>query len=218
MAADGDTIRTMLLAAAEAMEAQRDALCALDGEIGDGDHGVAMAGGFRAVREALAARDGGAPSELLSLAARSFLNAVGASSGPLYATALLRAAAAVKGRDVLTDADAPALIGAMAEGIAHRGKASAGDKTMLDAWQPAAEAAAAHAGRDFDEVFAHAAAAAEAGAEATRTMQARLGRAARLGARSVGHRDPGAVSAAILLRAMADAARGQASDEGRRGS
>ncbi len=205
MGVDGVTVKAMLNAVADAMDAHRDALCALDGEIGDGDHGLAMAGGFGAVRKVLADMDGGTPTEVFNTAAKSFLNAVGASSGPLYATAFMRAGAAVKGKDTLADADAPLLIGAMAEGIAHRGKAAPGDKTMIDAWVPAAEAAAARAGEPFAQVLAGAAEAAEAGAEATAGMEARLGRAARLGARSLGHRDPGAVSAAILLRAMAGA-------------
>ncbi len=200
-----DEIKRMLLAVADAMDANRDALCALDGEIGDADHGIAMAGGFGAVRKALDAIDDGSPTDMFNTAAKSFLNAVGASSGPLYATAFMRAGAAVKGKAALADQDAAALIAAMAEGIADRGKAQPGDKTMLDAWQPAAEAASAHAGAGFGLVFVKAAEAAESGAEATTSMEARLGRAARLGARSVGHKDPGAASAAILLRAMAGA-------------
>lgn len=199
----GDDIKAMLLAVADRMDAARDELCALDGVIGDADHGVAMAGGFGAVRAALADLDGAAPTDVFNTAAKSFLNAVGASSGPLYATAFMRAGAAVKGRAALDDADAAALIAAMAAGIAHRGKAAPGDKTMLDAWAPAAEAAAAAEGRPAAEVFRAAAEAAQQGAAATADMQARLGRAARLGARSLGHQDPGATSAAMVLDAMA---------------
>ena len=202
---DGAGIKAMLLAVADAMDANRDALCALDGEIGDADHGIAMSGGFGAVRDALGGlAEDAAPTEVFNTAAKAFLNAVGASSGPLYATAFMRAGMAVKGKDVLENSDAGALIAAMAEGIAHRGKAKPGDKTMLDAWAPAA--GASQSGSGFAEVFAAAAEAAEAGAEATAAMEAKLGRAARLGPRSVGHKDPGAVSAAILLRAMARSA------------
>ena len=199
----GDDIKAMLLAVADRMDAERDALCVLDGEIGDADHGVAMAGGFGAVRTALAELDGATPTEVFNTAAKSFLNAVGASSGPLYATAFMRAGAAAKGREDLDDADAATLISAMADGIAHRGKAERGDKTMLDAWAPAAEAADAATGLSFAGVFRAAAVAAQSGAEATTDMQARLGRAARLGARSLGHQDPGATSAAMMLDAMA---------------
>lgn len=195
-----------LNAVADTMDDERDALCALDGMIGDADHGVAMAGGFGAVRTALTELDTTAtPTGVLNTAAKSFLNAVGASSGPLYATAMMRAAMAFKGKETITDADAPVLIAAMADGIAHRGKASLGDKTMLDAWRPAAEAAEQAAGQPASVVFQAAAKAAAAGAAATKDMQARLGRAARLGARSVGHVDPGAASAALFLKSLADA-------------
>ncbi len=196
-------VRGMLLAAADAMDAARDELCALDGEIGDADHGVAMSGGFGAIRTAVADLDDVTPTEIFNAAAKAFLNAVGASSGPLYATAFMRAGAAVKGKDALGDDDASALVAAMAEGIAHRGKATLGDKTMLDAWGPASDAAREAGGQPAEAVFHAAADAAEAGAAATADMQAKLGRSARLGARSLGHKDPGAVSAAMLLRAMA---------------
>ncbi len=202
----GGDIARALAAVAGAMAAARDRLCQLDGVIGDADHGIAMAGGFKAAREAVEQLDvDAAPTLVFNTAAKAFLNAVGASSGPLYATALMRAGAALKGRDDWGDRDAATLIEAMAEGIAHRGKASPGDKTMLDAWAPAARAARDAAGQDAAAIFAAAADAAEAGAEATKEMQAKLGRAARLGARSVGHVDPGAVSAAVFLRAWAGA-------------
>ena len=200
---NGDDIKAMLLAAADAMDAARDDLCALDGEIGDADHGIAMSVGFGAIRTALGDLNGETPTEVFNAAAKAFLNAVGASSGPLYATAFMRAGAATKGKDVLRDSDVPALVAAMAEGIAHRGKAERGDKTMIDAWGPAAEAAEEAAGQPAAAVLLAAAEAATAGAEATAAMQARLGRAARLGMRSLGHKDPGAVSAALLLHAMA---------------
>ena len=116
----------------------------------------------------------------------------------------MRAGAAVKGIQALGDAEAPVIVSAMAEGIAHRGKAERGDKTMLDAWGPASDAALAASGQPASAVLHAAADAAQAGAEATADMQARLGRAARLGARSLGHKDPGAASAAMLLRAMAE--------------
>lgn len=206
MVADGNTIRDMLLAVADVMDAERDALCRLDGEIGDGDHGVAMSGGFGAVRAALADLDGADPTTVFNTAAKSFLNAVGASSGPLYATAFMRAGMALKGKQDLQDADAAEMVAAMADGIAHRGKAQPGDKTMLDAWTPATEAAGAARDSTFAQILAQAADAAEKGAEATTDMEAKLGRSARLGARSIGHKDPGAASAALMLRAMAGAA------------
>ena len=128
MAVDaGRASRQMVAAIAAEMEANRDELCRLDGVIGDADHGIAMALGF--------ARRGtpwrrwsrvAEPTAVLNTAAKAFLNAVGASCGPLYATALMRAGAAVKGKAALDDADVVALLQAMATGIRDRGKAEPG--------------------------------------------------------------------------------------------
>ena len=202
---DGTRIKAMFAAMADAMDEHRDALCKLDGEIGDADHGIAMAGGFGAVRKAVVELpDSASPTEVMNTAAKSFLSAVGASSGPLYATAFMRGAAAVKGKEALEAGDMSFILAAMAEGIALRGKASPGDKTMLDAWIPAADAANGATG-DAATILTAAAEAAETGAEATKDMQASMGRAARLGERAIGHKDPGAASAALLIRAMAAA-------------
>ncbi|MCA0048526.1 dihydroxyacetone kinase subunit L [Mesorhizobium sp. B283B1A] len=209
MTIDAADLKRMFDEIATAIEADKDRLCLLDGVIGDADHGIAMALGFGAVRDALASLDLAAvePTALLNGAAKSFLNAVGASSGPLYATAFMRAAAAVKGKATLTDAEFIALFQAMAQGIKDRGKAEPGEKTMIDAWQPAAEAAgAAHAaGKTLSESLAAALAAAESGAEATKDMVATKGRSARLGERSLGHMDPGAASAVTVIGAMTKA-------------
>ncbi|TPK42391.1 dihydroxyacetone kinase subunit L [Mesorhizobium sp. B2-5-4] len=201
-------LKRMLDVIAVAIEADRDRLCQLDGVIGDADHGIAMALGFNAVRDALALLDLAAtePTALLNTAAKSFLNAVGASCGPLYATAFMRAAVAVKGKATLADAEFVALLQAMAQGIKDRGKAEIGEKTMVDAWQPAAEAAGASnaAGKDLAESLQAALAAAERGAESTKDMIAAKGRSSRLGERSLGHMDPGAASAVTIIRAMRD--------------
>ena len=205
-AIDATGLKKMFDEISTAIETERDHLCVLDGVIGDADHGIAMALGFGAVRDALAGLDLSAtvPTTLFNTAAKSFLNAVGASSGPLYATAFMRAAAAVKGKAALDEGDALAMLQAMAKGIAERGKAVVGEKTMVDAWLPAAEAAAAaqSAGKGLAESMAAAADAARSGAETTKSMVATKGRSARLGDRSLGHIDPGAASAAIVIEAM----------------
>jgi dihydroxyacetone kinase-like protein len=204
---DSARLKAMFDAVAAAIEADKDRLCALDGVIGDADHGIAMALGFNAVRDALASADlaNTPPTTLLNTAAKSFLNAVGASSGPLYATAFMRGAATVKGKAELADADAVAMFEAMAKGIQDRGKAEIGEKTMIDAWLPAAKAAGevSRAGKSLAESLAAATDAARAGAEATKTMVAAKGRSARLGDRSLGHMDPGAASAVTVIEAMA---------------
>jgi dihydroxyacetone kinase-like protein len=191
----------------QVIEAEKDHLSELDGAIGDGDHGITMSIGFKAVTTALAALDldRTSPSNVMSTAATGFLDAVGASTGPLYATGFRRAAQVLAGRDHL---DLPAcrdMLVAVAEGIRDRGKAQRGDKTMLDVWLPAAEAATACVanGQSKREFWQSVEEAAENGAAATATMIATKGRAARLRERSLGHSDPGAVSAVMLIKAIA---------------
>ena len=190
-----ENLSALFASLAARMAAERDMLCALDGLIGDADHGIAMEQGMAAA--ALAALPNGTLQDQFNAAAKAFLNAVGASSGPLYATALLRAGKAA-GVSMTRD-QGPALIVAMAEGIAHRGKAIPGQKTMMDAWGPAAEAAKSGAG--WPQIVV----AAQQGADATAEMIATLGRAERLGARSLGHKDPGAVSAVMIIEEFARA-------------
>jgi len=186
----------LFAALAARMAAERDMLCALDGAIGDADHGIAMQQGMHAAQAAVAALTDPTLQDQFNAAAKGFLNAVGASSGPLYATALLRAGKVAGARAAMPVGETPLLIMAMAEGIVHRGKAEVGQKTMVDAWAPAAQAA--REGASFVEI----AAAAEAGAQSTAQLVATLGRAARLGARSLGHPDPGAISAAMIIAEM----------------
>ena len=189
------------------IEETKDQLSALDGAIGDADHGVTMSIGFQAVKAELSRRnvDAMAPADLMNTAAMAFLNAVGASTGPLYATGLRRAAQALAGAADATPEVQAAIVKGIADGVRERGKGQRGDKTMLDAWIPAAEAGGAAARRSAgaDEMWRDMIAAAEAGADATRSMIASKGRAARLGERALGHVDPGATSAVIILKAMA---------------
>jgi dihydroxyacetone kinase-like protein len=194
-------LKALLAALAARMAAERDALCALDGAIGDADHGIAMEQGTKAAAEAADTVDG-TLQDIFNAAAKGFLNAVGASSGPLYATAFLRAGKQAGARASMPRDGLRAVIAAMHDGIQQRGKAEPGQKTMLDAWSPAAEAAASSA--DADDI----ADAARRGADATREMVATLGRAARLGDRSLGHPDPGAVSAAMLIEEICAAMKG----------
>ena len=209
MAITATTLSQMFAAIARAMESKKEWLCELDGVIGDADHGIAMELGFSAAAKAVDVLDlaNVEPAQVFNTAAKSFLNAVGASSGPLYATAFMRAGASVKGKAELGEGDFAQAFIAMARGIQDRGKAEIGEKTMLDAWLPAADAceAALSTGRTLAECLAAAARAAEAGAEATKAMLASKGRASRLGDRVLGHMDPGAASAAVVIGAMCEA-------------
>ncbi|WP_438751085.1 dihydroxyacetone kinase subunit DhaL [Pararhizobium sp. O133] len=189
-----------------AIDAEKDRLTALDGAIGDADHGITMSLGFNAVKTELSGMDLdiATASSVFTCAASAFLNAVGASTGPLYASAFLKAAKIMEADQSLSLANQVAVIEAMTAGIQERGKGQRGDKTMLDAWFPATEAAmkAQSGGADALTMWTDLTDAAAAGASATRSMVAARGRAARLGERSLGHMDPGAASAVIILQAM----------------
>lgn len=201
----GDLQRLFVLIAEE-IAGNRDHLCALDGAIGDGDHGLAMESGCQAAADAVSALDASSaePTTIFNTAAKAFLNAVGASSGPLYATAFMRAGAAVKGKPDLTDDDFIEAFAAIAQGIHDRGKAELGEKTMLDVWKPAADAAreARQSGATLASCLSAAAAAARQGRDATAAMIAAKGRASRLGDRVLGHIDPGAASAVLIVEAI----------------
>ena len=141
------------------------------------------------------------------MVAMTLMSTVGGAAGPLYGTAFLRASKAAGDGD-LDGAGVAAVIAGALDGIQARGKATTGEKTMVDAWTPALEAAraAAESGSDPAAVLEAAATAAEAGAAATEPMRATKGRASYLGERSIGHLDPGAVSTSLILRAAARAA------------
>lgn len=191
---------------AQVVAEHRDELIELDRQIGDGDHGENLNRGFTAVTAKLDALDAppGDVGAVLKLVATTLMSTVGGAAGPLYGTAYLRAAK-VTGLPELDSAAVVALLEAGLEGIVVRGKATTGEKTMVDAWSPAVEAAvaAADAGASPAAVLAAAAEAARAGAEATIPLVATKGRASYLGERSAGHQDPGATSTALILEAAA---------------
>jgi dihydroxyacetone kinase-like protein len=184
----------------------RQQLTELDSAVGDGDFGISLDRGFTAVQAELSANP---PADLRSVfqnAATVLIRTMGGTSGPLLGTFFLRAAAACAGKSELAPGDVVALFQAGVDGIQQRGKAALGDKTMLDALLPAVDAmrGALEAGNGLAEILDRGAAAAEAGMQATTTMQARKGRGSYLGDRSVGHQDPGATGAHLLLKTAAE--------------
>ena len=198
--------RWIVLAAADVAE-QRDYLVDLDRAIGDGDHGENMDRGFKAAVETLGQGQPASVAEVLKTVAKTLMSTVGGAAGPLYGTAFLRASKAA-GDGELDAAGVAAIIEGALGGIQARGKATTGEKTMVDAWTPALDAAraAAESGADAVATLQAAATAAEAGAAATEPLRATKGRASYLGERSIGHLDPGAVSTSLILRAAARAA------------
>src|SRR4051794_3387009 len=190
---------------AESVKDQRDYLTQLDAAIGDGDHGVNMDRGFDAVGKALAAQgDSLTPGKLLTVAGKTLVSTVGGASGPLWGTAFRRAGRALGDREELDGQDLVAALQAALDGVVDLGAAQPGDKTMVDALGPAIDALAASldAGEPLDRALAAASQAAEEGAKATVPLQARKGRASYLGERSIGHQDPGATSAALVVAAL----------------
>ena len=179
----------------------------LDAAIGDADHGINMNRGMTAVLGAL--DEGGAAdmSALCKQVGMTLVKSVGGASGPLYGTFFLRMAGALGATDTVDAAEFAKALRAGVEGVVQRGRAEAGDKTMFDALAPALDAldTALASGGGLATALADATLAAEKGRDATESMVARKGRASYLGQRSVGHADPGATSAAMLIAAAASA-------------
>ena len=209
-------VEAWLRAAAARVREAAPSLTALDQAIGDGDHGINLDRGFGAIVAMLDERpspedgttDPAATADLLRQVGKTLISKVGGASGPLYGTAFLRGAGAVAGDHPSAAAAFVAALEAAAGGISALGKSTEGEATMLDALFPAARAArnALDGGGDLATVTGAARDAAAAGATATIPMLATKGRASYLGERSIGHQDPGATSAALLLSVLADVA------------
>jgi phosphoenolpyruvate---glycerone phosphotransferase subunit DhaL len=186
------------------VEREQARLNQLDAIAGDGDHGATVVMGLRAVVAALPADPDVPASTLLRGAAERFAS-VGGSTGPLWGTALLRAAQSLEGGQGSDLAALASAAEAAAAGIAMRGRCEEGDKTLLDVMAPAARAlrAAADAGSAPAQAAERARAAAAEGLAATRQLTPRRGRARRFGDRSLGHEDPGAASALLAWEVAA---------------
>jgi len=201
-----ERVLAWLRALASVFAKAKDELTALDAAIGDADHGINMDRGFSAVAADLAASPPADIAAALKAAAMTLIRTVGGAAGPLYGTFFLRASGACAGKGELSPADWVAAFRQGVEGVRQRGKAEPGDKTMLDALLPAEAAMheAMEEGLGLSEILRRAERAAEAGSKATIPLLARKGRASYLGERSVGHQDPGATSAHLLVRVAAD--------------
>ncbi len=195
-------VRERLFAVCRGIVAASDRLSKADREIGDGDHGVTMARGFAAANEALANAEAPSPREDFRTLGVTLMSRCGGAAGVIFGTLFI-----AMGRELPVDRlDAESMCRALraaAEAIKRRGGAQEGDKTMLDALAPAAEAACANSATDVHSLLERVAAAAAKGAEATRDMLPRTGKAKTMGERALGHIDPGALSLAYIFRAFA---------------
>jgi phosphoenolpyruvate---glycerone phosphotransferase subunit DhaL len=199
-----DTIAAWMAEIGAAVRAQRDQLTQLDAAIGDGDHGTNMVRGFDAVAKALAGRGQDAPGQVLITCGKTLVSTVGGASGPLWGSALRRAGRSLGAAPEIDGAQLAGALEAALAAIKELGAAEVGDKTIVDALEPAVAAlrTALGAGEPLARALEATAAAAEEGAQATVPLQARKGRASYLGERSVGHQDPGATSTALIMRAL----------------
>jgi dihydroxyacetone kinase-like protein len=201
---DAATITSWMREINASVRVERDHLVQLDSAIGDGDHGTNMARGFDAVVQALAESGAVPPGRLLILAGRTLVNTVGGASGPLWGSALRSGGRALGDQPSFEAGQLVDVLAAALASIKDLGTASLGDKTIVDALEPAVETLRARvaAGDTLAAALDEAAQAAEEGMRATIPIQARKGRASYLGERSVGHQDPGATSTALIIRAL----------------
>lgn len=208
-----DTITALqMLRALENMcaviENEKEYLSELDGAIGDGDHGVNMAKCFRQVKKKLAESSAEDVGTLLKDVGMVVLNSVGGAMGALYGTFFLKLAQQSAGKKEVTLNDLVAMLQAGEKGILDIGKAGPGDKTLVDTLSPAVRAieAAQKEGKPLLQALADFEATANLGMASTKDMLARIGRASRLGERTIGHQDAGATSCYFILRSLASAA------------
>ncbi len=208
MSFDTATATAWIRAAADAVHTDESRLTELDSAVGDGDHGANLARGLAAAVTSLDEKAPATPGAVLVAAGRGLVAKTGGASGPLFGSGLRKAGKALGDTDDAEPAAVADALHAMLTAIQELGEAAEGDKTMVDALAPAVTAfrEAAADGADLAAAAQAAADAADAGLAATVPMQARKGRASYLGARSVGHEDPGAASTALLLRVLAQAA------------
>jgi dihydroxyacetone kinase-like protein len=194
---------------ADVIEENKKYLTKLDSPIGDADHGVNMNRGFRSVLKKISSAEDKDAGTILKTAGMALVSSVGGAGGPLYGTAFMQAGNAVSGKHELHTKDILKALDAALKGVVMRGKASLGDKTMVDALTAAVNAMeeAVDAGAGTVEALDDAAQAAKQAMKDTIPMLARKGRASYLGERSIGHQDPGATSTYLLIQVMADVAR-----------
>jgi len=200
-------LREILAFVAARIEEQESSLNALDSAIGDADHGITMRIGFRAVSRRLKELDGQANLEtIFREAGMAFMSVAGGAIGVILGKMLVGAGTSLRGKNEIGVPEVELFMNSMEEAIVRTGKAKPGDKTVLDAVHAACQSLrlSSDSSHDLVKLLGAAALAAETAAQATAGMVCRVGRASRLGDRTLGHPDPGAVSFSIILRAMTD--------------
>jgi dihydroxyacetone kinase-like protein len=196
--------RDMMLQVADAIIEVEPILTDADRALGDGDHGTGMKRGMNAVKEALAGQEFESVDKVLGGVGSAMMSSMGGASGAIFGTLFRTGGKAAKGEVTLESAHLGPILTSGLEAIMKRGGAKPGQKTMIDALDPAATRAAEVAALPISEALAAIAEAAEAGKEASKAMMATMGRAKTLGEKSVGLPDAGAISVAVIFAAMRD--------------
>ena len=200
-------ILNWLKAVAQSIADNKDYLTELDAAIGDADHGINMNRGFQKVITQLPQIESKDIGTILKTVSMTLISSVGGASGPLYGTFFLRASTTATGKEKLNAIELIDLLKAGVAGVIQRGKANLGDKTMIDALSPAIDTLASEIeqGTNLTDALQQAVVRAEKGVEETIPMIAKKGRASYLGERSIGHKDPGAVSSYLILQCLQEA-------------
>ncbi|MDO4554765.1 MAG: dihydroxyacetone kinase subunit DhaL [Lachnospiraceae bacterium] len=203
---DSKKVIEILKAIGDKIQEQKEFLTELDNVIGDGDHGINMARGFGEVEKKLPTLDGKDVGTILKTTGMTLVSTVGGASGPLYGTAFMKAGMAGAGKNEIEMTDFLKMLDDATEGIKMRGKATTGEKTMLDAIVPSIDAMKAEyeASKDAKKALAAGVKAAKEGVEYTKTIAATKGRACYVGERSIGHQDPGATSYTMMLTVISE--------------
>lgn len=191
---------------AKVIIANRDTLNELDGKLGDADFGTSICGGFVAVEKALADFATLSPGATIGKTGMTLLKSMGGASGPLFGTLFMKAGKTLADQMEIGTPELAAMLSAGLAGVKALGKSDVGDKTLIDALEPATKAAVAAAdqGLSLPVALCQASAAAAQGVEDSKDMVARRGRAFYLGERGRGHQDAGATAIALLFAVLAD--------------
>lgn len=196
-----DNVREMMLKLADDLIAAQEELIQLDSAIGDGDLGITMTIGMKAVQAAIAKSPGDDIADLLLNCSDSFSEKAASTFGTLFTIMLKGASKAARGSERVATPEAAAMFRAAVDGVMHRGKAQVGEKTLLDALVPATESLekSAQAGESLPQAAKAALLEAQKGSDATVDMRAKAGRSGYLGDRTIGQRDPGAAAIVMIM-------------------
>jgi phosphoenolpyruvate---glycerone phosphotransferase subunit DhaL len=199
-----EDVKAMLLLACDRIIAAEPQLSEADRNLGDGDHGLGMQRGMTAAKEKLNAAEPDSIEKAFSTVGMAMMSSMGGASGAIFGTFFRNGGKALAGKEAFDAAALAAFLQAGVDGVKSRGGAAVGDKTVVDAMEPAAAKAAEVAGESLSDAITAVAAAAESGLEASKALVAKFGRAKTLGEAAIGFPDAGAMSVTVIIHAMKD--------------